>query len=188
MINQGRSPNLRHVTRTHRVDWDWLFERVNLDRSILIKYVRKSDQLTKGMFTTMQKHFCWLCVNSGDLMNHMSFAAFFHKSISCSVFSKDPSDVSGDESSQECWPDMASTRKKSWSQVAFWINTWPWSTWANLSLLVHKTRGIFLQISSPNRKRRETSCKLIPLLRSWEYKGFVRQLVPSTENCGRYAR
>ena len=27
-INKGRSPNLRHVTRTHRVDLDWLSERV----------------------------------------------------------------------------------------------------------------------------------------------------------------
>ena len=27
MINTGRRPNLRVVTRTHRVDLDWLFER-----------------------------------------------------------------------------------------------------------------------------------------------------------------
>ena len=26
MINEGRSPNPRHVTRTHRVDLDWLFD------------------------------------------------------------------------------------------------------------------------------------------------------------------
>ena len=26
-INEGRSPNLRCITRTHRVDLDWLFER-----------------------------------------------------------------------------------------------------------------------------------------------------------------
>ena len=35
MINKGRSLHLRHVTRTHRVDLDWLFERMNLDHSIL---------------------------------------------------------------------------------------------------------------------------------------------------------
>ena len=29
MINKGRSQNLRHVTRMHRVDMDYLFERVN---------------------------------------------------------------------------------------------------------------------------------------------------------------
>ena len=27
MVNKGRSPNLRHVTRTHIVDLDWLLER-----------------------------------------------------------------------------------------------------------------------------------------------------------------
>ncbi len=58
MINKGQSPNLRHVTRTHRVDLDWLFGRVTLDHSIFIKYVRTNDQLEdisiKGMFTTMQ--------------------------------------------------------------------------------------------------------------------------------------
>ena len=28
MIIKGRSPTLRHVSRTHRVDLDWLFERI----------------------------------------------------------------------------------------------------------------------------------------------------------------
>ena len=31
MIIQGRSPTVRHVSRTHRVALDWLFGRVNLD-------------------------------------------------------------------------------------------------------------------------------------------------------------
>ena len=60
MINKGRSPNLRHVTKTLSVDLDWLFGRVNLDHSILIKYARTNDQLVdisrKGMFATMQRH------------------------------------------------------------------------------------------------------------------------------------
>ena len=58
IINKGRRPNLRHVTRTHRVDWDRLCERVNLDHSILINYVRTMDRLadilTKERFTTRQ--------------------------------------------------------------------------------------------------------------------------------------
>ena len=37
MINQGRSPNSRHGTRTHRVGLDWLFRRMHLDHSMLIK-------------------------------------------------------------------------------------------------------------------------------------------------------
>ena len=31
MIIQGRSPTMRHVSRTHRVALDWLFDRINLD-------------------------------------------------------------------------------------------------------------------------------------------------------------
>ena len=31
MIIKGRSPTMRHVTRTHKVALDWLFDRINLD-------------------------------------------------------------------------------------------------------------------------------------------------------------
>ena len=33
MIIKGRSPTMRHVSRTHRVAPDWLFDRINLDPS-----------------------------------------------------------------------------------------------------------------------------------------------------------
>ena len=39
MIIRGRSPTMRHVSRTHRVALDWLFDRINLDPKIQIKYV-----------------------------------------------------------------------------------------------------------------------------------------------------
>ena len=29
MIIKGRSPTMRHVSRTHRVNLDWLFDRIN---------------------------------------------------------------------------------------------------------------------------------------------------------------
>ena len=32
MIMKGRSPTMRHVSRTHRVALDWLFDRINLDQ------------------------------------------------------------------------------------------------------------------------------------------------------------
>ena len=55
MIIKGRSPNLRHVARTHRVDLDWLFERVSKDPGVYIKFVGTKEQLadilTKGSFT-----------------------------------------------------------------------------------------------------------------------------------------
>ena len=55
MITKGRSPTMRHVSRTHRVAIDWLFDRINLDPKIQIKYIDTKNQLadilTKGNFT-----------------------------------------------------------------------------------------------------------------------------------------
>ena len=55
MIIKGRSPTMRHVSRTHRVSLDWLFDRINLDSKIQIKYIDTKNQfadiLTKGNFT-----------------------------------------------------------------------------------------------------------------------------------------
>ena len=55
MIFKGRSPTMRHVSRTHRVALDWLFDRINLDPKIQIKYndtkSKLADILTKGIFT-----------------------------------------------------------------------------------------------------------------------------------------
>ena len=55
MIIKGRSPTMRHVSRTHRVALDWLFDRINLDPKIQIKYINTknqlADMLTKGNFT-----------------------------------------------------------------------------------------------------------------------------------------
>ena len=39
MIIKGRSPTMRHVCRTHRVALDWLFDGINLDPKIQIKYI-----------------------------------------------------------------------------------------------------------------------------------------------------
>ena len=36
MIIKGRRPTMRHVSRTHRVALDWLFDRINLDPQIHI--------------------------------------------------------------------------------------------------------------------------------------------------------
>ena len=47
MIIKGRSPSMRHVSRTHRVALDWLFDRINLDSKIQIKYIdTKTNSLT----------------------------------------------------------------------------------------------------------------------------------------------
>ena len=54
-IIKGRSLTTRHVSRTHRVALDWLFDRINLDSKIQIKYSDTKNQLidtlTTGNFT-----------------------------------------------------------------------------------------------------------------------------------------
>ena len=55
MIFKGRSPTMRHVSRTHRVALDWLLDGIILDTKIQIKYIDTKNQLadilTKGNFT-----------------------------------------------------------------------------------------------------------------------------------------
>ena len=55
MIIIARSPSVRHVSRTHRVALDWLFDRINSDHKIQIKYIDTKNQLadilTKGNCT-----------------------------------------------------------------------------------------------------------------------------------------
>ena len=45
MITKGRSPTMRHVSITHRVALDLLFNRINLDSKIQIKYIDTKNQL-----------------------------------------------------------------------------------------------------------------------------------------------
>ena len=55
MIITGRSRTMRHVSRTHRVALDWLFDRINLDSKIQITHIDTKNQLadilTKRNFT-----------------------------------------------------------------------------------------------------------------------------------------
>ena len=79
IIMKGRSPTMRHVSRTHRVALDLLFHRINLDLKIQIKYIdtknQLADMLTKSSFTRDElDHFL-------RLLNIMNFSMF-----SCSHF------------------------------------------------------------------------------------------------------
>ena len=91
MIIKGRSPTMRHVSRTHRVALDWLFDRISLEPKIQIKYVDTNDQLadmlTKVSFTRDEWNHLL------HLFNMMSFSMF-----SCSHFSKFLSDPIGKQS------------------------------------------------------------------------------------------
>ena len=56
MILKGRSPTMRHVSRTHRVALDWLFDRINLDPTDPNQIYRHQEptgrHLDKGEFHT----------------------------------------------------------------------------------------------------------------------------------------
>ena len=51
----GGSPTMSHVSRTHRVALDWLFDRIHLDSKIQIRHIdtkqQLADILVKGNFT-----------------------------------------------------------------------------------------------------------------------------------------
>ena len=79
-ITKGRSPMMRHVSRTHKDALDWLCDRVSLDTKIHIKHIDTknplADMLTKGNFTRGEWNNHLL-----RLFNIMNFAMF-----SCSHF------------------------------------------------------------------------------------------------------
>ena len=75
MMTKGRSHTMRHVSRTHRVALDWLFDRINLDSKIQIKYIDTKNQLadilTKGNFTRDE----WNHLLNLFNISHFSFTA-----------------------------------------------------------------------------------------------------------------
>ena len=65
---------MRHVSRTHRVALDWLFDRISLDPKILTWYIDTKHQLadifTKGNFTRDE----WNNLLQLFNINHFSFS------------------------------------------------------------------------------------------------------------------
>ena len=95
MIIKGRSPTMKHVSRTHRVALDWLFDRINLDSKIQMTYIDTKNQLadilTKGNFTR-------------DEWNHLLclFNISHFSSINkCKAMSKRTQEDAGEEGSQK---------------------------------------------------------------------------------------
>ena len=65
---------MRHVPRTHRVDLDWLFERIRTDPGVYLRYVGTKEQIgdifTKGAFTADQ---WWRLCRLAQIGNVSSF-------------------------------------------------------------------------------------------------------------------
>ena len=96
MIIKGRSPTMRHVSGTHRVALDWLFNGINLDPKIQIKYVDiknlMTDLWTKGSFTRDE----WNnLLHLLDIMNLSTFSRshFFQTESRVLWYRKDPKKV-----------------------------------------------------------------------------------------------
>ena len=70
---------MRHVSRTHRVALDWLFDRINLDPKIQIKYIDTKNQLadilTKGNFTRDEWNHLLTLFNIGHFSSTACLAA-----------------------------------------------------------------------------------------------------------------
>ena len=91
MIIKVGSPTMRHVSRTNSVALDWLFDMINLDTKIHVRYIdtkhQLADMLTKGNFTR-------------DEWNHLLclFNISHFSSAECSeVMSKRTQEESGEE-------------------------------------------------------------------------------------------
>ena len=84
MIIKGRSPTMRHVSRTHRVALDWLFDRINLDSKIQIKYIDTKNQLadilTKRNFTRDEWNHLLNLFNISHFSSTVSSAAMAKRS------------------------------------------------------------------------------------------------------------
>ena len=79
MIIEGRNPTMRRVSRTHRVALDWLFDRINLDSKIQVKYIDTKNQLadilTKGNFTRDERNHLLNLLNISHLSSTVCSAA-----------------------------------------------------------------------------------------------------------------
>ena len=71
-LSEEQVRQMRHVSRTHRVALDWLFDRINLDLKIELNYVdtknQLADMLTKESFTRDEWHHLL------QLLNIMNFS------------------------------------------------------------------------------------------------------------------
>ena len=102
---------MRRLSRTHRVALDWLFDRINLEQQIQIKYGDTKNQLadilTKGSFSRDEKSF------TRDEWNHLLrlFNMMRFSMFSCSHFSNFLSDPIGEQSAMSKGGQEATQRR-----------------------------------------------------------------------------
>ena len=150
MIIKGRSPSMRHVSRTHRVALDWLFDMINLDSQIQIRYIdskhQLADILTKGNFTRDE----WNNLLHLFNISHFSSTCCAKNSslISCSkTLTKRMQEQKGEERSVTI---SKSTAMNLSSRV-------PTRSSSAKSLVASKSRGILIATGKPESRMRRNS-------------------------------
>ena len=110
-IIKGRSPTMRHVSRTHRVALDWLF-----DSKVQIKYVDTKNQLAEHVY---QREFpAWRVEPSSSFVQHHEFLSVFPAAILAIFF------LIRSGSSAPCQRDFRKVtwkRDRQWQSRSFWI-------------------------------------------------------------------
>ena len=69
--NQGKKPAMRHVSRTHRVVFDWLFDRINFDSKIQIRYASHFSQCCTTDYKHMRGSSRKFGVRTSHSMSHL---------------------------------------------------------------------------------------------------------------------
>ena len=150
MIIKGRSPTRRHVSRTHGVALDWLFDRINSDPKIQIRYIdtkhQLADILTKGNFTRDE----W-----NGLLHLFNISHF-----SSTCFAKDSSLIS-------CPKTMGKTMQEQEEEETIVAKSKPvamnWSSTVSASFssakhpIASKSPGILIVTGKPESKMRRIS-------------------------------
>ena len=165
IVNKGRSPNLRHVTRTHRVDF--LCFSASEFGSFYFDKIRANQRSSGGYFDKGT-------VDHDAMAFFVDFAAIqttLWIKWSPQLLSQTFLLLSLRRAPKRClrwWHNprtltryRVSIRVKCCNQAALWIITWHWSNWAIVSSIVHKTRGMFLQKAEDILLQVDTSSQIL---------------------------
>ena len=132
MIIKRRTSTMRHVSRTHRVALDWLFDRINLDSKIQMQIhwnqeptCRHLDQ--RGISHVMSGIICWACLTLA--ISVLQFALLQWRS----EFNKNQ-EKNESQQNQNLWWVLLRGRHRScclqlqWARWKYYGNQDPWKS------------------------------------------------------------
>ena len=129
MIIKGRSPTMRHGSRTHSFALEWLFDRINLDPKNKIKYIDTKNQLAE-IFTKVNFR--------RDEWNHLFCACSISAISALSAALRISAWPAAPEPWQKGCKNREETTRSWWSQRRRW--TWSHLSWQVLRLCSFRLR------------------------------------------------